>query len=74
MSRLQRKLMPLVAGLITGPGLQGWRRRLVEWRRRLRREPHLATFYFRIDDPYSWLLAQALPRFAEHFGVRVTPG
>ncbi|MCH2551565.1 MAG: DsbA family protein [Alcanivorax sp.] len=73
MSRLQRKLMPLVAGLITGPGLQGWRRRLVEWRRRLRREPHLATFYFRIDDPYSWLLAQALPRFAEHFGVRVTP-
>ena len=73
MSRLQRKLMPVAAGLITGAGTQRWRHRLAEWRRRLRGRPHEATFYFRIDDPYSWLLAQVLPRFAEHFGVRVTP-
>ena len=69
MSRLQRKLMPVAAGLITGAGTQRWRHRLAEWRRRLRGRPHEATFYFRIDDPYSWLLAQVLPRFAEHFGV-----
>ena len=73
MSRLQRKLMPVVAGLITGADTQRWRHRLAECRRRLRGRPHEATFYFRIDDPYSWLLAQVLPRFAEHFGVRVTP-
>ena len=73
MSRLQRTLMPFAAGLITGAGTQRWRHRLAEWRRRLRGRPHEATFYFRIDDPYSWLLAQALPRFAEHFGVRVIP-
>lgn len=73
MSRLQRKLMPFAAAMITSTGAQRRRRRLTEWGRRLRGRPHEATFYFRIDDPYSWLLAQVLPRFGEHFGVRIIP-
>ena len=70
---LKHKLMPLFAGLITSEGLQQIRRRLLEWRRTLRRQPHAATFYFRIDDPYSVLMAQVLPRFARHFGIQITP-
>lgn len=48
---LKHKLMPYVARLITSESLQQLRRRLREWRRVLRRQPHQATFYFRIDDP-----------------------
>ena len=70
---LKHKLMPLVARLITSEGLQQCRRRLLEWRRTLKRQPHQATFYFRIDDPYSVLMAQVMPRFAQHFGITVTP-
>ncbi|MBF5055142.1 2-hydroxychromene-2-carboxylate isomerase [Alcanivorax sp. 521-1] len=70
---LQRRLMPYLARLLTSPGRERWRRRLLEWRRRLRRRPHEATFHFRVDDPYSLLMAQALPAFADHFGLRVLP-
>ena len=70
---LKHKLMPYVARLITSESLQQLRRRLREWRRVLRRQPHQATFYFRIDDPYSVLMAQVLPRFARHFGITITP-
>ncbi|MEO1901616.1 MAG: DsbA family protein [Alcanivorax sp.] len=70
---LQRRLMPYLARLLTSPGRERWRRRLLEARRRLRRRPHEATFYFRLDDPYSLLMAQALPAFGEHFGLRITP-
>ncbi|TMW11752.1 2-hydroxychromene-2-carboxylate isomerase, partial [Alloalcanivorax gelatiniphagus] len=70
---LQRRLMPYLARLLTSPGRERWRRRLLEARRRLRRRPHEAVFYFRIDDPYSLLMAQVLPAFGEHFGLRITP-
>ena len=70
---LQRRLMPHLARLLTSPGRERWRRRLLEWRRRLARRPHEATFHFRIDDPYSLLMAQALPAFGKHFGVRLVP-
>jgi 2-hydroxychromene-2-carboxylate isomerase len=70
---LTQRLMPLVAKLITSESLQQWRRGFREWRRKLQRRPHQAVFYFRIDDPYSVLMAQVLPRFARHFGITITP-
>lgn len=70
---LRSHLMPHLARLLTSPGRERWRRNLLEWRRRLKRQPHDATFYFRIDDPYSLLMAQVLPAFGDHFGVRITP-
>ena len=70
---IKHKLMPHFARLITSEGLQQWRRRLLEWRRQLKRQPHQSTFYFRIDDPYSVLMAQVIPRFSQHFGITVTP-
>ena len=70
---LTQRLMPLVAKLITSERLQQWRRAFREWQRKLKRRPHQAVFYFRIDDPYSVLMAQVLPRFARHFGITITP-
>ena len=70
---LTQHLMPLVAKLITSERLQQWRRAFREWQRKLKRRPHQAVFYFRIDDPYSVLMAQVLPRFARHFGITITP-
>lgn len=70
---LKRRLIPLAASLLTSPAHQRRRRRLAEWRRKLRGRPREAVFYFRINDPYSWLMAQVLPTFAERFGVRIRP-
>jgi len=47
--------------------------------RRARREkirslfsrPHRVDFYFRMDDPYAYLLAQVLPRLKEHFEIEL---
>lgn len=65
--------MPLLAQAITSVRLQRFRRRWRECRRRLAGREHRATFYFRVDDPYCWLMLQALPAFAEHFGLRIRP-
>lgn len=70
---LAHRLMPWVARLLTSPGLLDSRRRLHELQRRLRRQPHIATFYCRVDDPYSVLLLQWLPAFARHYGVQIQP-
>lgn len=70
---LKRRLTPYAARLLTSAGLLRRQRRWREWRRRLGRRPHEATFHFRLDDPYSLLLAQVLPAFARHYGVRLTP-
>ncbi|MDX1802664.1 MAG: DsbA family protein [Alcanivorax sp.] len=70
---LAQHLTPLLASLLTSERLQGLRRTVSEWQRRLQRRPHHAVFHFRIDDPYSVLMAQVLPRFAEHFGITVEP-
>jgi 2-hydroxychromene-2-carboxylate isomerase len=70
---LKHMLMPLVAEAITSPRLQQWRRSWREWRRRLSARGHQATFYFRADDPYSWLMLQVLPELREHFRMEITP-
>lgn len=70
---LKHRLMPLLAQLLTSEALLHWRRNLSEWQRRLQRRPHEAVFYFRVDDPYSILLAQVLPAFSRHFGIRIRP-
>jgi 2-hydroxychromene-2-carboxylate isomerase len=62
-----------LAALLTSQGLRDLNRRRAELRRRLTRQPHIMDVWLRVDDPYSWLLIQALPAFAAHFGVQVRP-
>lgn len=70
---LKQQLTPLVAQLITSEEMERQLRMLREWRRRLKGAAHMATFYFRVDDPYSVLMAQVLPAFGRHFGLSISP-
>lgn len=68
---LRHRLMPYVAGALTSTRTRDLLRRMHEWRRRLRREPHRITVWLRLDDPYSALLLQVLPRFLDHFAIEL---
>ena len=70
---LKRKLLPYAAQLITSAQTQRLRRTLTELVRKLSRRQHTLTFYFRVDDPYSYLLAQLLPELVEHFRIQLKP-
>lgn len=70
---IKNRLMPLVARLITSPGLRSLKRQWFELRRGISNRPATATFYFRADDPYSWLLAQQLPEFCRRFQLQIQP-
>jgi 2-hydroxychromene-2-carboxylate isomerase len=48
-------------------------RRLRELGRRLRREPHRLFYFHQVDDPYSHLVAQILPRLLDRYDVVLEP-
>lgn len=68
---LRHRLMPHIAGALTSTRTRDLLRRLHEWRRRLNRAPHRVTVWLRLDDPYSALLIQVLPRFQDHFAIEL---
>ncbi|NPU91524.1 MAG: 2-hydroxychromene-2-carboxylate isomerase [Gammaproteobacteria bacterium] len=68
---LSRLLMPFVAKLATSPKLRKFRRGWFEIKRRLMPSLNTVVFYHRVNDPYSYLLLQALPRFLEDFRVNL---
>ena len=70
---LRTVLMPYVAMLLTNQRLAHLRERLITLRRSLRSKPREAVFYFRVDDPYSWLLAQQLSALSRDTGLRIRP-
>lgn len=63
--------MPIAASLITSPKLRRFRRGWFEIKRRLVPSLNTVVFYHRVNDPYSYLLLQALPRFLEDFKVNL---
>jgi len=63
--------MPALASLATSPKLRQFRRGWFELKRRLIPSLNTVVFYHRVDDPYSYLLLQALPRFLEDFRVNL---
>lgn len=68
---LRHRLMPYVASAITSTRTRDLVRQLHEWRRQLRSQPHRVTVWLRLDDPYSALLLQVLPRFHDHFAIEL---
>jgi 2-hydroxychromene-2-carboxylate isomerase len=69
----KKALMPVVAQLLTSQRLARLRERTISLMRRLRGQPREAVFYFRVDDPYSWLLAQQLSTLSRDTGLRIRP-
>ncbi|PQA40637.1 hypothetical protein, partial [Amnimonas aquatica] len=72
MSRLQRLIQPRFSALLTSPNLRDLRRRGLEAWRRLGRYPHQVSIWLRADDPYAYLLLQALPGLLAQFPVELT--
>ena len=70
---IRNRLMPYVAQLLTSQSLARLRERLITLKRSLRNQPREAVFYFRVDDPYSWLLAQQLSSLTREIGLRIRP-
>ena len=66
---LKNSVMPYMARLLTSDTLRSTRRAVSA----LKGETGKARFYFRVDDPYSWLLAQQLPDFCRRFNIQIEP-
>lgn len=66
---LKNRLTPQVTRLLTSDALRDTRRALSAFAG----SDRLARFYFRVDDPYSWLLAQQLPVFVRRFPIGIKP-
>lgn len=71
MGQLQRLIQPRLSTLLTSPRLRDLRRQGLEAWRRLGRYPHRVTLWLRADDPYAYLLLQALPGFLAQFPVEL---
>lgn len=68
---LGKRLQPHLAALLTSPRTRQLLRRLQETKRRLGGQPHRVSVWLGVDDPYSYLLVQLLPRFLVHFDVQL---
>jgi len=62
-----------VAAWLTSETRLGFKRALVECKRRLKREPHEILYFHRADDPYCQLMVQVLPDLMSRFDVQIKP-
>lgn len=72
MGRLQRLIQPRISAALTSTKLRDVRRSGLEAWRRLGRYPHQVSVWLRADDPYAYLLLQALPILEADFGLRLS--
>lgn len=62
-------LIPHLSRAITSDGNKNLKRGWFELKRKVYPSLNVVTFYHRVNDPYSYLLLQAIPRFLEDFNV-----
>lgn len=68
---LKTTVVPWLASIITSDSIRNLKRGWFEIKRRLLPSLNTVVFYHRVDDPYSFLLLQAIPRFLEDFKVNL---
>lgn len=73
MSKLARLVSPYLTSTLTSSRTRDARRWVAERSRRFRKEAHQVHYFHQIDDPYSQLVAQILPRFVERYDVVLRP-
>jgi 2-hydroxychromene-2-carboxylate isomerase len=62
-----------VTGLLTSPRVRDARRSLASGWRRLRGGPAVVHYFHQVDDPYSQLMLQVLPKLVEACNIRLVP-
>jgi 2-hydroxychromene-2-carboxylate isomerase len=72
-SKLTRRISPLLSGTLTHPRARRLRRGIAEQRRRLLRRPHRIRYFHQVDDPYSHLAAQVLGELLARYDVELEP-
>lgn len=65
-----KALMPYLAAGLASPWLSQSREQWADLKQHLLRQPATVEVYLAIDDPYSYLLAQVLPRLQARFAVK----
>ncbi|MCG8670671.1 MAG: DsbA family protein [Pseudomonadales bacterium] len=68
---MKTSIVPWLASIITSDGMRNIRRGWFELKRHVFDSLNTVVFYHRVDDPYSFLLLQAIPRFLEDFKVNL---
>lgn len=63
--------MPFVAQAITSNKTRNLKRAWFELTRHLLPSRNTVTFFHKVDDPYSYLLLQAMPRLEQDFKIRI---
>ncbi|MCL6417134.1 DsbA family protein [Aestuariirhabdus sp. Z084] len=64
---MRSHLQPWIARALSSKQLLRGKRWLAERRRRYRRQPHCLQVFIKVDDPYSYLLLQALREFEQRY-------
>ena len=67
----RRLLQPLLSRALIHPRFHTLLQARYDWLRRIQRRPHQVIVWIRLNDPYSYILIQALPRFLAHFSVQL---
>lgn len=64
-------VMPYLSQCLSSNELLNSKRYLYELKRKLLRQPHNLKVFIKIDDPYSYILLQMLPRLLAHYDVSI---
>ncbi|MCL1057319.1 DsbA family protein [Shewanella gelidimarina] len=64
---VKTSLMPYLALCLSSNALLNCKRYLFEFKRKLLRQPHSLKVFIKIDDPYSYILLQALAHFIPRY-------
>lgn len=66
---IKTAVMPYLAQCLSSNGLLNSKRYLIELKRKLLRQPHNLKVFIKIDDPYSYILLQVLPKFIARYNA-----
>jgi len=69
---LKCSISTLVSQYITSVRMNSTLRQIQEIKRKITQQPHVVTFYCRIDDPYSFILLSVLKQFSHSFTIRIS--
>ena len=69
--KITNLISPFASKLLTSEGTLNTTRAFLEARRKRQKRPHQVTFYYRANDPYSFLLMQKMKQFKKDFNIEL---